>query len=430
MPSPSFAKSLKQGEFRWTPLMLNVLPRVAQEVDEVIRRYKDLLSDLNHFDGEMRHGNPDYDPRLRQELVDQVNSVKDAIKARMQELEGFYFEHQNDGRAILFEKQRMKLRACLQAADGTSSPQRTGGSARSNAQQSRASTTFFPSQWMPLRGSALPEVHAEVNYVCWLCEELLATLERQPDDEALWNRLIVYRQSVETRIAAFQGFFESSEEPSLVSFLAREQRVLTNLAKQIDDAIDRGAPRQRPAPARDGGGYSSGASSANRLEYNNVQSAPVRDPPANSQTSTPEAVSTTIRKRGTSPAHLVGQKPTRKSTAARAHTPSRNTVVEQSQSFDPRKTAKGKAPLVEFRVRMTAEEHEELMRRKAMKGLTPKTDSPVVAVDAKAEKAAAAAAIQAKSRRETTRIGAQVPQDESTLGDIFMATLQDGGATW
>jgi len=411
--------------------MLNVLPRVAQEVDEVIRRYKDLLADLGHFDAEMRNGNPDYNPGERQELVDQVNSVKDAIKARMQDLEGFYFEHQNDGRAILFEKQRMKLRACLQAADGASSPQRTGGSARSTAQQSRASTTFFPSQWMPLRGSALPEVHAEVNYVCWLCEELLATLERQPDDEALWNRLIVYRQSVETRIAAFQGFFESSEDPSLVSFLAREQRVLSNLAKQIDDAIDRGAPRQRPTPQpRDGGGYSSGTSSANRLEYNNAQAAVVRNPPGNSQTSTPEAVQTNVRKRGTSPAHLVGQKPARKSVAARAHTPSRNTVVEQGQSLDPRKTTKGKAPLVEFRVRMTAEEHEELMRRKAMKGLTPKADSPEVPVDTRAEKAAAAAAIQAKSRRQTTRIGAQVPQDESTLGDIFMATLQDGGATW
>ena len=67
----------------------------------------------------------------------------------MRQLEAFYFEHQNDGRAILFEKQRMKLRGVMQPAAGSPPKPRR--------------RSMFPEYWVPLRdGRSVPEIHTEV----------------------------------------------------------------------------------------------------------------------------------------------------------------------------------------------------------------------------------------------------------------------------
>eukprot|EP00658_Telonema_sp_P-2_P031937 TRINITY_DN23787_c0_g1_i2.p1 TRINITY_DN23787_c0_g1~~TRINITY_DN23787_c0_g1_i2.p1 ORF type:complete len:299 (+),score=88.37 TRINITY_DN23787_c0_g1_i2:243-1139(+) len=76
---------------RFIPLDLDNFTAISQQVDDVILKFKELaLQGPEH-----------------------VEELQDAIQDRLLDLENFYYENDLDERAILFEKQRLKLRKML-----------------------------------------------------------------------------------------------------------------------------------------------------------------------------------------------------------------------------------------------------------------------------------------------------------------------------
>eukprot|EP00656_Telonema_subtile_P004112 TRINITY_DN1186_c0_g1_i1.p1 TRINITY_DN1186_c0_g1~~TRINITY_DN1186_c0_g1_i1.p1 ORF type:complete len:305 (+),score=77.37 TRINITY_DN1186_c0_g1_i1:197-1111(+) len=76
---------------RFIPLDLDNFTAISQQVDDVIAQFKELAG----------------------EGSGEVETLKDAICERLVDLENFYYENDMDERAILFEKQRLKLRKMI-----------------------------------------------------------------------------------------------------------------------------------------------------------------------------------------------------------------------------------------------------------------------------------------------------------------------------
>merc|ERR1719460_362241 len=165
---------------------------------------------------------------------------------RMRQLEGFYFEHQTDGRAILFEKQRMKLRGALQPRVGPESrdspPDRGPRPRRSS---------LFPEYWVPLRdGRSIPEIHAEVVFVSGVCEDLLLQLQANPQDRELRTRLATYLASVEDRLPDLEVDSRLEDAQHLQVLLERDRQTLRALVKRMRMAQEEGAGGVRTSPPR------------------------------------------------------------------------------------------------------------------------------------------------------------------------------------
>ncbi|RYG70420.1 hypothetical protein EON64_00205 [archaeon] len=84
----------------WQKLELSKASLVKKEVDTVLSRLAEIATNLGDID--------------RSALVSTVQN-------RIQELENFYLKHSDDERAILFEKERLRLRKGLQPFYGSSS---------------------------------------------------------------------------------------------------------------------------------------------------------------------------------------------------------------------------------------------------------------------------------------------------------------------
>eukprot|EP00743_Colponemidia_sp_Colp-15_P007189 GILK01007763.1.p1 GENE.GILK01007763.1~~GILK01007763.1.p1 ORF type:complete len:227 (+),score=13.29 GILK01007763.1:113-793(+) len=89
---------------RWISLTLDHLASVAKEVDEVIIRFRKLIDATSVSGGE------------HTQAAEERAQLHLAIQHRIDELERFYYNNDLDERAILFEKQRLKLRKALQLA--------------------------------------------------------------------------------------------------------------------------------------------------------------------------------------------------------------------------------------------------------------------------------------------------------------------------
>lgn len=76
---------------RFIPLDLDNFTAISQQVDDVIARFKELAS----------------------EGPEAVEELKMSIEQRLVDLESFYYNNDLDERAILFEKQRLKLRKMI-----------------------------------------------------------------------------------------------------------------------------------------------------------------------------------------------------------------------------------------------------------------------------------------------------------------------------
>jgi len=76
---------------RFIPLDLDNFTAISQQVDDVVNRFKEFAT----------------------QGPDEVESLREAIEQRVDDLENFYYENDLDERAILFEKQRLKLRKLL-----------------------------------------------------------------------------------------------------------------------------------------------------------------------------------------------------------------------------------------------------------------------------------------------------------------------------
>jgi len=91
----------KQSEsMRWLQLDLDNFTAISQEVDDVVARHKSIvIAEMN-------------DPSNRG-IAEAHAQLKYSIEKRIDDLEKFYYENDMDERAILFEKQRLKLRKVL-----------------------------------------------------------------------------------------------------------------------------------------------------------------------------------------------------------------------------------------------------------------------------------------------------------------------------
>jgi len=76
---------------RFIPLDLDNFTAISQQVDDVVNRFKEFAS----------------------QGPEAVEPLREAIEQRVDDLENFYYENDLDERAILFEKQRLKLRKLL-----------------------------------------------------------------------------------------------------------------------------------------------------------------------------------------------------------------------------------------------------------------------------------------------------------------------------
>ncbi|KAH8048951.1 hypothetical protein JL722_12186 [Aureococcus anophagefferens] len=103
----------------WSHLELRKASNLRKEVDEALRRFTSALEDDDPSD---------------------VEPMKRCFEARIEELEEFYLEHEDDERSILFEKQRMRLRRALAAA----APPPAASPARRAAAAARASGAAVP----------------------------------------------------------------------------------------------------------------------------------------------------------------------------------------------------------------------------------------------------------------------------------------------
>merc|ERR1711981_609353 len=85
---------------RWLPLDLENFTAISQEVDDNVARHKSLaIAEIN-------------DPSNRG-IAEAVAQLRKSIEKRVEDLENFYYENDMDERAILFEKQSLKLRKVL-----------------------------------------------------------------------------------------------------------------------------------------------------------------------------------------------------------------------------------------------------------------------------------------------------------------------------
>jgi len=80
---------------RFIPLDLENFTAISQQVDDVISKFKELAA----------------------QGPDAVDELRTAIEQRLMDLESFYYNNDLDERAILFEKQRLKLRKLLRDYD-------------------------------------------------------------------------------------------------------------------------------------------------------------------------------------------------------------------------------------------------------------------------------------------------------------------------
>jgi len=85
---------------RWLPLDLENFSAISQEVDDAVIMYKDLAGE--------RADNPS-----NAGAAEAFAQMQASVEQRVTDLENFYYEHDLDERAILFEKQRLKLRKLL-----------------------------------------------------------------------------------------------------------------------------------------------------------------------------------------------------------------------------------------------------------------------------------------------------------------------------
>jgi hypothetical protein len=89
--------------FRWSLLDITRGPGLPREADKVVRMHKSLL-------GRFERATTRED---KENLLDALEALRASIENRIEELEEFYLQHDHDERAILFEKQRLKLRRLL-----------------------------------------------------------------------------------------------------------------------------------------------------------------------------------------------------------------------------------------------------------------------------------------------------------------------------
>jgi len=89
--------------FRWIPLDITRGPSLPREADKVVRMHKSLLAKFERATSR----------EDKENLLDALEALRASIENRIEELEEFYLQHDSDERAILFEKQRLKLRRLL-----------------------------------------------------------------------------------------------------------------------------------------------------------------------------------------------------------------------------------------------------------------------------------------------------------------------------
>jgi len=113
---------LPAQSMRWLPLDLDNFTAISQEVDDVVNKYKDLAVEVAN----------NYSNRGAEEALAQL---RHSIEQRVEDLENFYYENDMDERAILFEKQRLKLKKVLVKA--------------AELQESIANGEYFPEEEAP-----------------------------------------------------------------------------------------------------------------------------------------------------------------------------------------------------------------------------------------------------------------------------------------
>lgn len=102
-------------DINWAKLDLSQASNVKKENDQVIHRLTELIN---------TNENNYHDPHFIQAKQRLVSS----IQSRIQELENFYLNNSDDERAILFEKERLRLRKTIQIILNASNPSALGAS--------------------------------------------------------------------------------------------------------------------------------------------------------------------------------------------------------------------------------------------------------------------------------------------------------------
>lgn len=89
--------------FKWSMLDITRGPSLPREADKVVKLHKSLLAKFERSTTREE----------KEVLLDALDALRTSIEQRVEQLEQFYLEHDTDERAILFEKQRLKLRRLL-----------------------------------------------------------------------------------------------------------------------------------------------------------------------------------------------------------------------------------------------------------------------------------------------------------------------------
>jgi len=106
----------------WSKLELKKASTVRKEIDNAIKKFEAAVEQKDH------------------ELL---SSLRDAFEARIDQLEEFFGENDDDDRAVLFEKQRARLRHTLQSAP-LQSPTHKPTPTKSSTALANAPGTFAP----------------------------------------------------------------------------------------------------------------------------------------------------------------------------------------------------------------------------------------------------------------------------------------------
>ena len=112
---------------KWLQLKLTMLPIVAQEINNIITEYKEIVNEIQQLTdtsetpninfeidkfGRQTYTNNEKD-KQRQNLLIEYAQLRAQIKARMEELQTFYDENCEDDKIHFFEKLRLKLKKVL-----------------------------------------------------------------------------------------------------------------------------------------------------------------------------------------------------------------------------------------------------------------------------------------------------------------------------
>ena len=118
---------------KWTPLKMNYLPLIFQEINFVTEEYIHLLSKIRQKEKNLEENKPQKENNINENnnvkenekaeeneneedieiIIKQYNGLRESISKRINELEEFYEENIEDVRVSNFEKARLRLKKLL-----------------------------------------------------------------------------------------------------------------------------------------------------------------------------------------------------------------------------------------------------------------------------------------------------------------------------